>query len=415
MYLLPRIEQDPTMTVNLTQIDRLLTDWRQKVAAANQNLLDLYDLPAYQRVQGMGNPPTNLTGMTQGQVSTALTAIDCLFEDLELLTGTIERARKLRQELPALFISDDRLQEIYQLMMGNSIQLPCIQTPLAQRDLLSSNSQAHKISPTALLDRMVSAFTIARDIFINLETAWNDLESKLIITHQALLDLQQLAQQLQVATSPGLTLAQTNFGNLQSQIDRDPLGVSQAFTIDLTPLINTTRHELEHIAQQRQNLQTAFLTAHQQLEQLRQLDRDSIAAYTESQTKVGHNLPMMSSIPAEELTALAQWLERLEDKFRSGIIAPIAVGMTNWTTRIEAYTIAARSTLTANRLPLDTRNELRGRLDALIAKAMGKGRAEDPLLADLADRARQVLYSSPTDLNLGKDLVRQYEQKLNLG
>lgn len=403
------------MTANLTQIDRLLTDWRQKVAAANQNLLDLYDLPAYQRVQGTGNPPTSLTGMTQQRVSRALTAIDCLFEDLELLTGTIDRTSKLRQELPALFISDDRLQEIYQLMMGNSIQLPCIQTPLAQRDLLSSSSQVHKISPTALLDRMVSAFTIARDIFIEVETAWNDLESKLIITHQALLDLQQLANQLQVSTSPALTLAQTNFGNLQSQIDRDPLGVSQTVTIDLTPLINNTRRELEQLAKQRQHLQTAFITAHQELAQLRQLDRESIAAYTESQTKVGHHLPMVPSLPAEELTALAQWLERLEDKFRSGIIAPIAVGLTNWTSRIEAYTIQARSTLTANRLPLDTRTELRGRLDALIAKAMGKGRAEDPLLADLADRARQVLYSSPTDLNLGKDLVRQYEQRLNLG
>jgi hypothetical protein len=401
------------MTANLTQIDRLLTEWREKVAAANQNLLDLYDLPAYQRVQGMGNPPTNLTGISQQQVSTALTAIDCLFQDLELLSGTIDRTGKLRQELPVLFISDDRLQEIYQLMMGNSIQLPCIQTPLAQRDLLSSSNQVQKISPTALLNLMGANFTIARDIFINLETAWNDLESKLIIAHQALLELQQLAGQLQVSTSPALTLAQTNFSNLQGQIDRDPLGVSQTITIDLTPLIDRTRRELEQLARQRQDLQIAFVTAHQQMQQLQQLDRESIAAYTESQSKIGHNLPMMSSLPPEELIALEQWLERLEAKFRSGLILPIQVGLTNWTSRIEAYTIAARSTLIANRLPLDTRNELRGRLDALTAKAMGKGRAEDPILADLADRARQVLYSSPTDLDLGKDLVRQYEQRVN--
>jgi hypothetical protein len=376
-------------------------------------LLDLYDLPAYQRVQGMGNPPTNLTGISQQQVSIALTAIDCLFQDLELLSGTIDRTGKLRQELPALFISDDRLQEIYQLMMGNSIQLPCIQTPLAQRDLLSSSNQVQKISPTALLNLMGANFTIARDIFINLETAWNDLESKLIIAHQALLELQQLAGQLQVSTSPALTLAQTNFSNLQGQIDRDPLGVSQTITIDLTPLIDRTRRELEQLARQRQDLQIAFVTAHQQMQQLQQLDRESIAAYTESQSKIGHNLPMISSLPPEELIALEQWLERLEAKFRSGLILPIQVGLTNWTSRIEAYTIAARSTLIANRLPLDTRNELRGRLDALTAKAMGKGRAEDPILADLADRARQVLYSSPTNLDLGKDLVRQYEQRVN--
>jgi predicted nucleic acid-binding Zn-ribbon protein len=403
------------VTTTLAQIERLLSDWRQKVATANQNLLDLYDLPAYQRVAGMGNPPTSLTGITQQRVSKALIAIDCLFEDLELLTGTIDLARKMRQELPAIFISDDRLQEIYQLMMGESIQLPSIETPLAQRDLLSSTRQLQQISPTALLDRMMSAFTIARDIFINLETAWNELESKLIITHQTLLELQQQAQQLQIPTSSALTLAQTNFSNLQAQIDRDPFGVSQTIIVDLTPLINNTRRELEHLAKQRQDLQTAFVTAHQQLEQLQALDRSAILAYTESQAKIGHNLPMMSSLPAEELTALAQWLERLEEKYRSGIILPIQVGLTNWTSRIEAYTIAATAALTANRRPLDTRNELRGRLDALTAKALGKGRAEDPILANLAIQARQVLYSSPTDLNLGRDLVRQYEQRLNSG
>jgi hypothetical protein len=403
------------MSVNLVRIDRLLTDWSQKVATANQNLLDLYDLPAYQRVQGTGNPPKDLTGITQQQVSKALSAMDCLFEDLELLNLTIDRAQKMRRELPSLFISDDRLAEIYQLLTGASIQLPCIQTPLAQRDLLSSSRQNQTISPTELLDRMISAFTIARNTFVAVETAWNELESKLLITHQTLLELQQLAQQLQVTTSPALNLAQTNFNHLQAQIDRDPLGVSQTFDRDLTPLINNTRQELENLVKLRQDLQTGFVTARQRLQQLRDLEREAIAAHTESQAKVIHNLPMLPPFPAAEITALEQWLDRLEQKFRSGIIPPIQVGLANWSSKIEAYTIAARSALRNNRLPLDRRNELRGRLDALRAKATGTGKAEDPILADLADRARQVLYSSPTDLNLGEDLVRRYEQHLNLG
>jgi hypothetical protein len=404
---------DMSITIKLAQIDRLSIDWMEKIAAVNQNLLDLYDLPAYQRVQGTGNPPTVLSGISQQQVSTALTAIDCLFADLELLTAAIDRARKMRQELPAIFISEDRLEEIYQLFVGRSIQLPFIQTPLAQRDLLSSNRQILSVAPLELLDQMISNFTIARDILVAVEAAWNQLESKLIIAHNALLELQQLAQKLQIPTSPALTLAQTNFDNLHAQIDQDPLGVSQTFTQDLTPLINNTRCELESLAKLRQDLQTAFVTAHQRMQQLRAIDQEAIAAYTESQTKIGHNLPRMF-IPAEEITALEQWLERLETKFRSGIILPIQVGLANWTTRIEAYTIAARSALTANRLPLDTRNELRGRLDALTAKALGKGRAEDPVLADLAVRARLTLFSSPTDLDLCKDLVIKYEQRLSL-
>ncbi len=106
-------------------------------------------------------------------------------------------------------------------------------------------------------------------------------------------------------------------------------------------------------------------------------------------------------------------MERLVAKFESGIIHPVRVGLTNWLAKVRADTIAAGAALRANRLPLDTRPELRGRLDALTAKALAKRQAEDPVLADLTARAREVLYTSPTDLNLAIDLVRKYEQSLN--
>ena len=401
------------MGLTLIQLDRLLIDWQQKGDAANQNLLDLYDLPAYQRLSGMGNPPSNVTGITQQRSSTALTAIDRLFEDLELLNQTLDRSRKLRRELPTFFVSDSNLQEIEQLLTGQSIQLPCIQTPLAQRGLLSSNQQTQSISPTALLDRMMANFAIARDTFLAIESAWMELESKLITTHQSLIELQQLSRKLQVSVPASLVIAETNFTNLQSQIDRDPLAVDRAFTQDLIPLINNTRRELETLAQQRQQLQADFATAPQYLQQLRQLNQDSIDNYTESQAKIIHNLPTISPVPVEELVELERWLERLVAKFGSGLIPPVRVGLTNLLHKMHAYTTAAESALVANRLPLDTRQELRGRLDALTAKALAKGKAEDPVLTDLATQARQVLYTSPTDLNLAIDLVRKYEQGLN--
>jgi predicted nucleic acid-binding Zn-ribbon protein len=401
------------MGSSIAQIDRLLTEWQQKVDAANQNLLDLSDLPAYQRLSGMGNPPTNVIGTTQQQVSVALTAIDRLFEDLDLLNQTIDRSRKLRRELPSLFVSDSQLQEIEHLLTGKSIQLPSIQTPLAQRGLLSADRQVQAISPSELLDGMTSAFTIARDTFVAVETAWTELESKLITTHQSLIELQQLAQQLQLSVPPSLITAQTNFTNLQLEIDRDPLGINYTFDRDITPFINNTRRELTTLSHQRQQLQAEFATAQQELQELKQIDRDSIAAHTESQAKISHSLPIVSPLPAEELIEMERWLERLVAKFESGTISPVLVGLTNWQHKVRAETISARSALAANRLPLDTRQELRGRLDALTAKALAKGKAEDPILTDLAIQARQVLFTSPIDLNLAIDLVKRYEQGLN--
>ncbi len=402
------------MDITLAQIDILLSEWRQKVDAANQNLLELYDLPAYQRVSRTGNPPTGLTGISQQRVGEALTAIERLFEDLELLNHTIDRARKLRQELPSIFINNERLQEISKLLTAASIQLPGIQTPFAQRDLLSPNLQLQTISATDLLARMMLAFRVARDTLVAVDLAWMRLESQLIIDRQELVDLQQLAQNLQVSVSPALSAAQANFSNLQLEIDRDPLGVELAVSRDLTPLINNTRRELAALSQQRHQLQTEFTTAGQQLQQLRQLNLEAIAAASESQAKIGHNLPMSLPIPDAEIVAMEQWLERLVSTFEAGKLAPVRVGLTNWFDRVREYTRLAQSALSANRLPLDTRQELRGRLDALGAKALAKGKAEDPILADAIVRARQLLYSSPTDLTLALDLVQQYDRRLNL-
>jgi hypothetical protein len=400
------------MRLTLAQIDRLLTDWQQKGDAANQNLLDLYDLSAYQRLSGVGNPPANVTGITQQQASTALTAIERLFEYLELFNQHLDRVQKLRRELPSLFISDLQLQEIEQLLVGTSIDLPQIQIPLAQRDLLGANQRQRSISLDELMERMTLAFAIARDTFVAVETAWTELELKLIDTHRSLVELQQLANSLQLAAPPALVTAQTNFQELQQQIDRDPLAVNLAFGRDLTPLITDVRSELEDLARQRHLLQADFEIAPPLLAQLARLNREAIAAETASQTKINHNLPMSAPLPAQELAELERWLARLVAKFESGLIPPVRVGLNNWLTKVRAYIQAAESALIANRLPLDTRQELRGRLDALTAKAVAKGKVEDAQLTDLGAQAQQVLYNSPTDLSVAIELVRQYERRL---
>ncbi len=401
------------MGLNLVQIDRLLNEWKDKVAAANQNIIDLSDLPAYQRVIRMRNSAIELTGITKQRVGEALTVSDQLFEDMQLLSNVIDRAKQLRQALPSLFISDESLLEIERLLTGDSIQLAILQTPLSQRSLLSSTQQSQAISPSKLLNQTITAFTIAKDTFIAVDNAWNELETKLIVNHQSLIDLQNLAQQLQIAASPALVLAQANFTNLQTQIDQDPLGVDRIFDLELIPLINSTRQELATLSQQREWLKTEFVTARQKMEKLRELNQAAMSAQVESQIRITHSFPMFPQLPPQDMSEISQWLGRLEIKFQAGTISAVQVGLTNWLAKMEAYTHAAQAALTANRRPLDTRQELRGRLDALTAKALAKGKAEDPVLADLAVNARQVLYNSPTAINLGIDLVRKYEQHLN--
>jgi hypothetical protein len=63
--------------------------------------------------------------------------------------------------------------------------------------------------------------------------------------------------------------------------------------------------------------------------------------------------------------------------------------------------------------PLDTRNELRGRLDAYHAKALAIGLAEDEGLTQVYERARTLLFTAPCDVAGAEAAVREYQQGLS--
>jgi hypothetical protein len=68
--------------------------------------------------------------------------------------------------------------------------------------------------------------------------------------------------------------------------------------------------------------------------------------------------------------------------------------------------------MAANRAPLELRIELRGRLDALKAKARAYGVAENPELTRLAEEAYGLLHSRPTPMDRAEVSVSEYERAL---
>ena len=58
------------------------------------------------------------------------------------------------------------------------------------------------------------------------------------------------------------------------------------------------------------------------------------------------------------------------------------------------------------------RNQLRGRLDGYRAMAIRRGLVEDGQLAALHARARDALYTAPTDLADAEALVQAYREAL---
>ena len=115
---------------------------------------------------------------------------------------------------------------------------------------------------------------------------------------------------------------------------------------------------------------------------------------------------------AEKQEEFRAWLERLDRRRREGLVEAVAVGLRNLRRALDACVAEERASVAASRGLLDRRAELRGRLEALRAKARAYGVAEDVPVAGAAEAAEALLYARPTDLEQAGAAVREYEKRV---
>lgn len=395
------------------EIDQLIADWKNKVNIASQNLLQLQELPPYQRLCGsFGFPPVKLTGITQTRVTPALEAMNDLFQYFDLLVQTVDKAIKLRQQSPR-FLSIPKISEIRQLLTGASIELPGVQTPLAQRELLTGAETTNKISPAQLLQMMENAFSIARDAVLAVDDAWTHLDGMLGDAEAQIFSLQNLAISLNQDCQSELIQAASAIASFRRTTEQDPLGTTMVFQEDIQPMLAQVKATLEQRIKQHNQIREKIAIAHNLLQQLKEIHSLAIAAFAECQDKVLDHSILIPPLPDEQIEALRQWLMKLETKLAEGLVNPIIVGLDNWTIKAREYIASEQQAYAVNNAPLQTRRELRGRLDALQAKALARQLIEDPILTELGLQAKQLLYSRPTPLNKAAELISLYEKRLN--
>lgn len=391
--------------VTSERLDQHLAEWRQKLDRVSQNLIELYELSAYQRLSDPLLPP--LAGTTQAEVAGALEAINGLFQQFDLLTEIVDRAFALYHQLPRWLPSEPQLQEIEALLTEESIQLPGTQIPLVQRGLLSAQETQAAIAPSALLDAMTLTFEQAKTIVLRVDAAWNTgyqstiaLDSELAILHdraQGGLDFKTEISTLQSAIVP-----------LQQQFEADPLGaMTQLEQIQLK--VEHLRNTIAQAQQQKDELNDRFKQAHELLQTVLKQQQNAIATYQDAQEKVTGSLQP----PPETITALTQWLKRLDEKFAAGTVQAVMIGLENWSVKAKECIAQQQQSIATNQGYVDLRRELRGRLDALQAKAVARGVAEDQHLAALSAQAKQCLYTRPTPIHRAIDLLTNYEKRLN--
>ena len=400
--------------MNLNEIDQLLEAWRHRLGAAAQNLMDLQAEPVYQRLAGdNGVPKADLTGLSAATVQPALDAMGTLFQHFNLLQQTIDDAAKLRRDMPALFGIEQQGREIQQLLLGKSIHLPPVDVPLEQRTLLSAVANVECISPDDLLNAMVGAFQASRDAVLTAGASWESAGAALDNAEKELNELQSRAADLKIREFGEIDAASTAIRTAAARLARDPIGTAAGITSTVRPLLDSLREQIDKRAAKRKRLDEAFTVARKGLAKLADVHERAVSSLADCREKVTTRNPLPVPETDQKLRALSEWLNRLEGMYFDFNLQPIEVGLKNLNQALDATVAGEERTLTLLRSPLELRSELRGRLDALKAKARSRNISEDADLQTIAQEAAGLLFARPTPIDRAFDLVVRYEAVLN--
>jgi hypothetical protein len=386
--------------MTLQQIDEALNGWHERLAVISQNLLELEQQPTYRLLTGhAGSGKAPICGVTAARVEPAVAAMVNLFQHFGELNATIESATRLRTELPALFGGEQKLRELQHLLFDRSIRLPARDVPLAQRTLLSSAENRECVSPSELVEAMSRSFAEARDAVLAVDRAWQDL---LTVTDAA-------ATELESTASPSAE-ARRLLEQIQEKGKLDPLGAAADLRQQVQPLLDEARRSRELS----RSLSRTLAQAQVELEALMQTHAEAVAVTAEARARIEAGQAIPAPSPGETLDGLRIWLERLQRKAAEGALHAVEVGLRNWQTAADECLTHEQAALGAGRRALQERDELRGRLQALKAKARVYGVCEVKSFADLSSRAEAMLYAHPANLQRAAALVAEYEDDLRV-
>jgi hypothetical protein len=307
-----------------------------------------------------------------------------------------------------LELAPEREREVDVFLSGPSIELTRDEVPLAERSLLGAAHEATHCTADELLGHMADAFDAAKSVILAVGTAWDSLVPRLR-------DVRDLWTRLdgQRSLAP---VDRDRLDGLRSELDRiaedlvlDPLVVAPDDLDALEGRVAAIDAELAAVDELRTEAADHLLQADALYGQLRSAVADADAAHREAIEKIA--APGVPS-PRPVGDALAAGLGRVKAMVADGRWRDAEGALRAWTADVDQQLRDALECAAANRAPIELRNQLRGRLDAYRAMAIGKGLVEDVQLAALHARARDALYTAPTDLADAEALVQAYREAL---
>ena len=415
----------------LTSQKQALDTWQRRIANATRNMLDLTNDFTYTMVRdpSPGTPhglQTGLQGQTRAKLLPAVRAFDELWGLHQLVEDVIAQAQQHYEAyqawehlaLPQRWLQGDMdaqqvAREIDRLLTTPSIQLPTVQTPLAQRRLADAAETAQTISPDTLFRLMEAAFALLNGLIAEIDAVWQRWTGRLQTLETTVEHMTRLAHDILGDTPPTLLATKQRLAVWRSAVLNDPLSVSHSEGEALEQAVTQTQEHLEALQQQRATFPEQLAAARQTLEQLCLLGCSVQETWDEVHRKVvqPQGVGVLSDTTRQE--ELQTRLAHIQDAAATGQWRPAVKALAIWQQQAEGYRQHLAALRTANQAPLARRADLRDLLGAWETKAQAYQLIEHPDLAALSQRARAILYARPSDLVAAEQLVAAYARRLS--
>jgi hypothetical protein len=323
------------------------------------------------------------------------------------LTGTSgERAKAMQASMERLWatlpLASDHL---------TTIESERAKERKADRALLTHMLTAPAVgTPRVSIEHLVQSFRVDLDI---VDSTVRDIGDR---WHTLLPSLDRARTSLQGITAdlgelPEVAAATRTLRHVESTLGSDPLAVPVDGAGSLASQVAQAEAVAQRLRAQRDGLRDQLVIAEADLQRLDEVVRAGATAHDNACAKVLAPT-LLEPLDASTLIdsgdrALRPWLERLRQRPGSDWRATLK-GLAAWRAVCDGALSSAEKIRHANEAPLGRRNELRGRLDAMAAKAAARGVAERNGASDALAAARDLLFAAPCDLAAAERAVGRY-------
>lgn len=246
------------------------------------------------------------------------------------------------------------------------------------------------------------------------ESVWVGLMPRIDAARETLIRLKAEAEALKV-TEPLIGRVQAKVDDLAERLLGDPLSVVTADGPQLDREVAEAAKQVAKLRTGHDNLDKDLNGTEELLASLRVLRARAEAAYVEASTKIDSPTGLVRTPGSGVIDGpdgLAARLDNLFENANTSIWTQKRSLLDIWLATVKKFEAQLIRAEEANRVPLDKRDELRGRLQAYQAKIAASGKAEDMDFQQMVDAARSELFSAPTDLSAADAAINELAARL---